>query len=168
MAKSSLAKTVQGGKKAYKSGGTSKSLKSPLTMNSTASRQRTPTLRYEPAPTTYRDNYTSSQRSDILARNFKKNGDFYTCENCGFKHKETTYATYKGKRMGDSSFQVDHKTPAAKGGMASKRNSAVLCGTCNTSKGKRLASKTTGMQKYGALHRGFIPKDYQRKPGIKK
>jgi|TARA_R110000796_G_scaffold71409_3_gene162047 5-methylcytosine-specific restriction endonuclease McrA len=104
----------------------------------------------------------------ILKKNADKNGGFYTCENCRFQHKQSTYATLKGGRMGDGSFHVDHKTPASNGGMASKRNSAVLCGTCNTSKGNRLAAKATGMDKYKGLHRKSVPKDYIRKPRVKK
>lgn len=67
--------------------------------------------------------------------------------------------------MGDGSFHIDHKdVPASQGGKASLKNSAVLCGTCNTSKGNRANSGITGKQKYSALHRKSLAKDYKNAP----
>jgi 5-methylcytosine-specific restriction endonuclease McrA len=111
-----------------------------------------------------RDNFSSTQRDKILSKNSKKNEGFYTCENCGFQHKQKTYATKKGKPMGDGGFQIDHIVPDSLGGKAKTKNSAVLCGTCNTSKGNRGMARITGMQKYPALHRKPQLKDYQKSP----
>jgi 5-methylcytosine-specific restriction endonuclease McrA len=121
-------------------------------------------------PITRRDNYTKRQRVRILNNNIIINKGYYTCTNlkCGFQNKSLTYATLRGRRMGDGMFHVDHaKKPAAHGGKAQISNSAVLCGTCNTSKGSREEAKTTGMMKFEALHRKK-PKDYKRKPNKSK
>ena len=113
---------------------------------------------------TDRENFTALQRQRILERNKKRKGNdgFYTCESCGFQHKQKTYATRKGRRLGDGGFQVDHRKAASKGGRALARNSSVLCGTCNTSKGARKAPKRYGKKKYAGIHRGAKTKDYQR------
>jgi 5-methylcytosine-specific restriction endonuclease McrA len=108
--------------------------------------------------------FTKQQRQKKLAANKKKNGGFYTCTHCGFQHKKTQYATFKGRRMGDGNFQIDHIVHASKGGRNSMRNGRVLCGTCNTSRGNRATVGRTGMQKYHALHQKRDPKDYLRKP----
>lgn len=109
-----------------------------------------------------RDNFKQVQRAKILARNKKKYG-LYTCEHCGFQHGQIHYATYKGKRTGDGGFQVDHITPASKGGRALVRNSRVLCGTCNTSRGNRAGPARLGINKYRGIHKGKITKNYKIK-----
>jgi len=110
-----------------------------------------------------RDNFSKDQRLKILKKNAKKNNGFHTCKFCGFQHKLVTYATYKGKRLGDGGFQIDHVKPASKGGRALIRNSQVLCGTCNTSKGNRAVIGKTGLKKYSGLHRKSVSKDYKNK-----
>lgn len=109
-----------------------------------------------------RDNFKKEQRAKILAKNKKKYG-LYTCEHCGFQHGQIHYATYRGKRTGDGGFQVDHVTPASKGGRALVGNSRVLCGTCNTSRGNRAGPKRLGIHKYKGIHKGKITKDYKIK-----
>ncbi|MAN28800.1 MULTISPECIES: HNH endonuclease [Mesonia] len=110
-----------------------------------------------------REEFTPRQKAKILAKNRKKNNNFYTCENCGFKHRQIRYATYRGRRTGDGSFHIDHKVAASHGGRALMGNARVLCGTCNTSKGNRDAAKRTGRSKFRALHGKIYPKDYQIK-----
>ncbi len=112
-----------------------------------------------------RDNFTNLQKQNILARNKKRNGGYYRCEHCGFMHKLLHYATFKGKKIGDGGFQVDHIKAASTGGRALIGNGRVLCGTCNTSKGNRKkVGKSTGIVKYHALHGKRKAKDYSRRP----
>lgn len=105
-------------------------------------------------------NFTAKQRNSILTKNRIKNGGYHRCESCGFKHGLRTYATYRGRRVGDGGFQVDHKVPASHGGRPLVRNAAVLCGTCNTSKGNRAHVGKRGIDKYHALHKKHIAKNY--------
>ncbi len=110
-----------------------------------------------------RDNFSKEQRQKILAKNKKRNLGFYSCTHCGFKHKMTTYAKYRGRRLGDGGFHVDHKLAAARGGRALMRNATVLCGTCNTSKGSRATVGKRGIDKYRGLHGKSALKNYLRK-----
>jgi len=110
-----------------------------------------------------RNNFSPEQRDKILTKNFNRNGGFFTCEepNCGFQHGLKTYATHKGRRTGDGGFHVDHIHAAANGGRALIRNGRVLCGTCNTSKGKRANARKYGINKYRGQHRKLVVKNYQ-------
>ncbi|WP_372378361.1 HNH endonuclease signature motif containing protein [Vibrio natriegens] len=110
-----------------------------------------------------REEFSSVQKNRILNKSKVSNGGFYTCSNCGFQHKLLRYAKYRGANTGDGSFHVDHIIPASKGGRALIRNGAVLCGTCNTSKGNRATAKATGIKKYAGLHRKSKLKDYRVK-----
>ncbi|TAJ12231.1 hypothetical protein DMA11_13860 [Marinilabiliaceae bacterium JC017] len=109
-----------------------------------------------------RDNFTQKQRESILAKNAKKNKGFHVCAFCGFSHTHVTYATKLGKRLGDGCFQVDHIIPASKGGRALVKNAAVLCGTCNISKGNRDKPKRFGCDKYKGLNGKNKPRDYKK------
>jgi len=112
--------------------------------------------------------FTKQQREKMLAANKKKHGGkFHTCTNCGFQHALAHYATFRGKRMGDGHFQIDHIKHASKGGRNLIRNGRVLCGTCNTSRGNRAAAKRTGLSKYRALHQKKTGKNYLRRPSKK-
>lgn len=112
--------------------------------------------------------FTKQQQEKMLAANKKKHGGkFHTCTNCGFQHALAHYATFRGKRMGDGHFQIDHIKHASKGGRNLMRNGRVLCGTCNTSRGNRAAVKRTGASKYRALHQKNIAKNYLRRPSKK-
>ncbi|TCN59950.1 HNH endonuclease [Flavobacterium circumlabens] len=112
--------------------------------------------------------FTKQQREKMLAANKKKHGGkFHTCTNCGFQHALAHYATFRGRRMGDGQFQIDHIKHASKGGRNLIRNGRVLCGTCNTSRGNRAAAKRTGARKYRALHQKNIAKNYLRRPSKK-
>ena len=115
-----------------------------------------------------RINFTKEQREKKLAANKKSNGGFHTCTNCGFQHKKIHYATFKGRRMGDGQFHVDHIQPASKGGKNNMRNGRIFCGTCNTSRGNRANVGVTGFMKYHALHRKKIAKNYIRRPSKKR
>ena len=97
----------------------------------------------------------------MLARDKPKHG-FHTCAHCGFQHSLATYATYRGRALGDGSFHIDHVVPASQGGLALARNGRVLCGTCNTSRGAGRAIKTTGISKFSGIHRGGVLKNYSR------
>lgn len=111
-----------------------------------------------------RDNFTAEQRARALAKNRRINNGFYTCTHCGFQHQLVNYATYQGRRMGDGGFQIDHIQHASRGGRALMRNARVLCGTCNISRGNRPAPGRRGIDKYRALHRKAIGKNYLKKP----
>jgi 5-methylcytosine-specific restriction endonuclease McrA len=111
-----------------------------------------------------RDNFKTEQKEKILEKNKNKNNGYYTCEECGFSNTNKNYATFQGKRIGDGGFQVDHIKPASSGGLAKSKNSSVLCGTCNTSKGNRSIVQKKGINKYRALDGKSIVKDYKRKP----
>ena len=106
--------------------------------------------------------FNAEQRARILAKNRARNGGFHTCENgaCGFQHALTTYATHRGRRIGDGGFQVDHIQHRSRGGRALIRNGRVLCGTCNTSRGNRANAQRFGINKYRGLHRGRVAKNY--------
>lgn len=108
--------------------------------------------------------FNKEQRAKKLAANKKKYKGFHTCTNCGFQHSQVHYATFKGRRMGDGQFHLDHIQPASKGGRNNMRNGRIFCGTCNTSRGNRAYVGRTGRDKYRALHRKKVAKDYKRKP----
>lgn len=107
--------------------------------------------------------FTPQQRARILARNRQRNGGFYTCENgaCGFQHALTQYATYRGRRVGDGGFHIDHIHHHGRGGRNLIGNGRVLCGTCNTSRGARANAQRYGINKYRGLHRKRALKDYR-------
>ncbi len=115
-----------------------------------------------PAPI-QRVKFTKEQRDKILAKNRRRNGGFYTCENgaCGFQHGLRQYATYRGRRVGDGGFHIDHIHHHGRGGRNLIRNGRVLCGTCNTSRGARANAQRYGINKYRGLHRKRVLKDYR-------
>ena len=116
-----------------------------------------------------RQEFSPEQKRKILAKNARKSGGFYRCEHCGFMHKLLHYATFRGNKIGDGGFQIDHIKAASSGGRALIRNGRVLCGTCNTSKGNRKkVGKSTGIDKYHALHGKSKAKDYSRRPSIRR
>ncbi len=43
---------------------------------------------------------------------------------------------YCGRKLGVAYMHADHKTPLSQGGTNSKRNFQLLCGPCNTRKGR--------------------------------
>lgn len=106
--------------------------------------------------------FNAEQRAKILAKNRRRNGGFYTCENgaCGFQHALTQYATHRGRRIGDGGFHIDHIHHHGRGGRALIRNGRVLCGTCNTSRGSRANAQRYGINKYRGLHRKRALKNY--------
>lgn len=106
--------------------------------------------------------FSAEQKAKILAKNRNRNGGFYTCENgaCGFQHALTTYATHRGRRLGDGGFHIDHIHHHGRGGRALLRNGRVLCGTCNTSRGSRANAQRFGINKYRGLHRKRVAKNY--------
>jgi len=105
--------------------------------------------------------FTAEQRKKLLKKNKKRNDGFYTCTTCGFQHRKKTYATYRGRRLGDGAFHIDHIHHKSKGGKALLRNGRVLCGTCNTSRGNRKKARRFGIDKFSGIHRGRTPKDYK-------
>jgi 5-methylcytosine-specific restriction endonuclease McrA len=108
--------------------------------------------------------FTQAQRTRLLARNKNRNGGFHCCEHCGFRHSQVNYALYRGRRIGDGGFQIDHILHASRGGRNLIRNGRVLCGTCNTSRGNRANVGRTGITKYRGLHGKKVIKNYLRKP----
>ena len=108
-----------------------------------------------------KNNFSAEQRKKILKKNKRQNQGFYTCTTCGFQHRKKTFATYRGRRLGDGGFQVDHIHHRSRGGRALLRNGRVLCGTCNTSRGNRANAARYGINKYRGLHRGRTLKDYR-------
>jgi 5-methylcytosine-specific restriction endonuclease McrA len=109
-----------------------------------------------------RDNFNAGQRRRMLGRNAKRNNGYYTCENCGFQHRQTEYARYRGRPLGDGRFHIDHIKHASRGGRAIMKNGRVLCGTCNTSRGNRRRVGLTGIRKYAGAHRGSSLKNYSK------
>ena len=106
--------------------------------------------------------FDEKQRKSILAKNAKKNNGYHTCVHCGFQHKLTTYAKYRGRKLGDGGFHIDHINPVSRGGKANIRNGRVLCGTCNTSRGNRNHINLTGIQKFKGIHQGALLYNYKR------